>query len=407
MKSQLTVKYSLVQGSYWAAFCSVIGYASPFLLSRDFTASNIGVLMAWGNVLSVILQPLVASMADRSRRVRLNALSAIIASIGLFSAALLYIIPNSFYITAGLFAVILTITSMMMPMVNSLSVKLTNRGYNVNYGIARGVGSLAYAGVSYLLGYLIKFYGENIIIVVVLILYMILVLILLWFKAPKEELLRENSSTEQDAAPLEKDSLLTFIKRYKRFFFMNIGIICLFTFHNIINTYLLQIMVNVGGDSRDMGVSIAIAALLELPTMFLFSIIVKRVEANKLLKIAAIFFTIKAIAFYLSSSVLGIHISQLFQSVSFALYIPASVHYTNILMSNSDKIKGQAMISAAMTAAGVTGNLLGGYLLDASGAEAMLLVGLIFSIVGMVIFLLSTPLPESRTHRNQDNSAIV
>ena len=188
---------------------------------------------------------------------------------------------------------------------------------------------------------------------------------------------------------------------------MNIGIICLFTFHNIINTYLLQIMVSVGGDSRDMGVSIAIAALLELPTMFLFSLIVKRVESNKLLKIAAIFFAIKAIAFYLSSSVLSIHISQFFQSLSFALYIPASVHYTNILMRNSDKIKGQAMISAAMTAAGVTGNLLGGYLLDARGVEAMLLAGLIFSIVGMVIFLLSTPLPESRTHRNQENSAIL
>ena len=63
-------------------------------------------------------------------------------------------------------------------------------------------------------------------------------------------------------------------------------------------------------------------------------------------------------------------------------------------MSNSDKIKGQAMISAAMTAAGVTGNLLGGYLLDASGTDAMLLAGLIASVLGMVIFLLSTPVPE-------------
>ncbi len=406
MKSQLTVKYSLVQGSYWAAFCSVIGYASPFLLSRDFTSSDIGVLMAWGNVLSVVLQPLVASMADRSRRVRLNALSAIIASVGLFSAALLYIIPNSFYITAGLFALILTITSMLMPMVNSLSIKLTNRGYNVNYGIARGIGSLAYAGISYLLGYLIKFYGENIIIVVVLILYMVLVLILLWFKAPKEELLKVEDSTAGEILISEKDSLITFIKRYKSFFFMNLGIICLFTFHNIINTYLLQIMVSVGGDSRDMGVSIAIAALLELPTMFLFSLIVKRIESNRLLKIAAIFFAVKSIAFYFSSSVLNIHVSQLFQALSFALYIPASVHYTDILMRDRDKIKGQAMISAALTAGGVTGNLLGGYLLDARGAEIMLMAGVIFSIVGMAIFLLSTPVPSAGSYRNQKSSAI-
>lgn len=400
MKSHLTIKYSLVQGSYWAAFCSVIGYASPFLLSRDFSASEIGVLMAWGNILSVILQPLVASMADRSRRVRLNALSAIIASVGLFSAALLYIIPNSFYITAGLFALILTITSMLMPMVNSLSVKLTNRGYEVNYGIARGIGSLAFAGVSYLLGYLIRFYGENIIIVVVLILYMVLVLILLWFKSPKEELLRVENSTEKETLNSEKDSLIIFMKRYKSFFFMNLGIICFFTFHNIINTYLLQIMVSVGGDSRDMGVSIAIAALLELPTMFLFSFIVRRVDSNKLLKIAAIFFAVKSIAFYFSSSVLNIHVSQLFQSLSFALYIPASVHYTDMLMEDRDKIKGQAMISAALTAGGVTGNLLGGYLLDAREADAMLLAGVIFSVVGMMIFLLSTPVPYTQSRRN-------
>ena len=391
MKSKLTIKYSLVQGSYWAAFCSVIGYATPFLLSRDFSSSDIGVLMAFGNILSVILQPLVASMADRSKRVRLNVLSAIIASVGLFSAVLLYIIPNSLYITAGLFTLILTITSMLMPMVNSLSVKLTNGGYKVNYGIARGIGSLAFAGISYFLGYLIKLYGENIIILAVLILYMALVLTFLWFKSPKEEVIRREATTEKSISISEKDSLITFIKRYKSFFFMNIGIIFLFTFHNIINTYLLQIMVSVGGDSKDMGVSIAIAALLELPAMFLFSLIVRRVESNKLLKVAAIFFTIKAIAFYLSSSVISIHASQLFQAISFALYIPASVHYTDSLMEDRDKIKGQAMISAALTAGGVMGNLLGGYLIDTRGAKAMLLTGLIFSAIGMIVFLISTP----------------
>ncbi len=399
MKSQLTFKYSLVQGSYWGAFCSVIGYATPFLLSRDFSSSQIGVLIACGNILSVLLQPLIASMADRSKKIRLNTLSAIIASGALFSAVILSVIPNSFYMAAGLFTLIVTITSLLMPMVNSLSVKLTNRGYEVNYGVARGIGSLGYAGISYILGYLINLYGENIIIVAVLVLYLVLVITLLWFKSPREEGIIEEKILYNHKNNSENKSVLAFVKRYKSFMFMNLGIICLFTFHNIINNYLLQIMISVGGDSGDMGVSIAIAALLELPTMFLFSFMVKRLKSNELLKIASIFFAVKSIAFYLATSVIMIHMSQIFQALSFALYIPAAVHYTDTVMENRDKIKGQSIISASLTAGGVIGSLLGGYLIDSIGVTEMLLAGVLFSVGGMIIFLLSATKPSMNSNK--------
>ncbi len=217
-KNILTIKYSLVQGSYWAVFCAVIGYASPFLISRDFTSVEIGVIIACGNILSVILQPLIAAMADKSKRMKLHFLSAIIAVGALFALVLLLAVPGSFYISAGLFISILTISGILMPMINSLSVKLINKGYHVNYGVARGIGSLCYAVVSYLLGYLINIFGENIIITTALILYSAVVLSLLIFKPPANNISSEASLSENDMNAQKGSSIAVFAKSYKRFY---------------------------------------------------------------------------------------------------------------------------------------------------------------------------------------------
>ena len=68
----LTGRYCLLQGSYYGVNCAVIGYASVFLLERGMSPAGIGALIAAGNVLSAVLQPMTAGIADRSGRVTLK-----------------------------------------------------------------------------------------------------------------------------------------------------------------------------------------------------------------------------------------------------------------------------------------------------------------------------------------------
>ena len=73
-RTKLMLQYCVLQGSYWASFCVLYAFATVFLLSRGFESSMIGVIIAVGNILGVILQPVVASIADRSEKISLHKL---------------------------------------------------------------------------------------------------------------------------------------------------------------------------------------------------------------------------------------------------------------------------------------------------------------------------------------------
>ena len=87
---KLMIQYCILQGSYWASFCVIYAFATVFLLSRGFESSMIGVIIAAGNILGVILQPMVASIADRSEKISLHKLTAMLSVIMILLLVLLY-----------------------------------------------------------------------------------------------------------------------------------------------------------------------------------------------------------------------------------------------------------------------------------------------------------------------------
>ena len=71
MKKLLNFDYACIQGTYWMLYGILSSFASVFLLSRGYSNSEIGVILAAANVAAVVLQPLAADLADRSGRVSL------------------------------------------------------------------------------------------------------------------------------------------------------------------------------------------------------------------------------------------------------------------------------------------------------------------------------------------------
>ena len=69
---KLNLQYISMQIPYWMGF-SVLGtFTSVFLLSRDFTNGEIGMVLSLANLLAALVQPFLASFADRMTRVRLS-----------------------------------------------------------------------------------------------------------------------------------------------------------------------------------------------------------------------------------------------------------------------------------------------------------------------------------------------
>ena len=354
-RTKLMLQYCVLQGSYWASFCVLYAFATVFLLSRGFESSMIGVIIAVGNILGVILQPVVASIADRSEKISLHKLTAFLSVIMIVLIAFLYMIPNILLAVAVLFLLTDTFLQVIQPLINSVSVYYVNQGVSVDFGAARGIGSLSYAAASYILGIAVERFGTKSILMAGMLVVLIMLMTVL-----SMPVLSSSAALQSKQIQLKQSDvgLLEFANRYKYFMLTLAGVTFLFTFHNMNNAYLIKVIENVGGTSADMGRMLSIAAVTELPVMFLFSRISKHFKSSTLLIVSGIFFAMRAAGFMLAGNMMIMYLAATLQIGSFALYIPSSVYYVNETMLDQDKFKGQAVMTATNTLGGVFGSLL-------------------------------------------------
>lgn len=139
-----------------------------------------------------------------------------------------------------------------------------------------------------------------------------------------------------------------------------------------------------------MGFSMALSAMLELPAMFGFVYMVKKVRCDIWFRITGIFFTLKALGTLLAPSIMTFYGVQVFQMFGWALISVSSVYYVNAIMEEQDVIKGQAYMTMTYTLGSVLGALIGGWLIDLAGVNAMLVFAVVSAAAGMVIQLLAS-----------------
>lgn len=393
---KLALQYSILQGAYWALFCVTYGFATVFLLSRNFNSLQIGIVIAIGNLLGVVMQPVFASIADSSRTMTLHRLIRLLICASALLLLLLYLIPNLFLAVAALFLLTDTLLQVVQPLINSVSVYYLNHGISVDFGMARGIGSVSYAAASALLGILIKRYDTSVIPLLGILLLLVVVLTVSALPILKDEQIISAESTESKAnagKPSDTESMWSFFCRYRRFSITLAGLTLLFTFHNMSCSYLFQITQHLGGDSSAMGTALSIAAVLELPTMLVFSRLIRRFKSSSLLIASGVFFALKALGYVLAGNILQMYLVQILQTGSFALYVPSSVYYVNETMEPRDKFKGQAVMTGTNTLGGVFGSLIGGFILNLAGIEAMLFAELGIAVCGCLLVCFFAPIP--------------
>lgn len=384
-----TTRYSFVQGSFWMSFCIILSYASVYLLSKGFHNSEIGIIIAIAGTVSAVLQPVIASVADKAVKVPLRYIIAFLAVIAVCTSTAL-LVPNLYWLLIAIFyAVLLAVLQILTPLINALGMQCVNRGIPVNFGVARGVGSIAFAAASFAAGNIIENYGTTIIPIMIIAFYSILLIAGLTFRfsmADKEIEPDRGTALIRDR---EKGGF-AFLKQYRKFFLLLLGITLVFISHNMLNGYVFQIVSYHDGGSKEMGIVIAIAAMVELPTMMAFSVINKKISCSTLLKVAGTFFALKAVLTWMAVNLTMIYAVQLIQILGFALFIPASVYYVNQLMKDKDRVKGQAFMTMTNTLGSIGGSLFGGILLDQAGVPVMLFVSSLAAVLGAVIIYIST-----------------
>ena len=388
MKKNLTLRYALHHFAYWAAAAGIMSFATAYLLYKGFAPGKVGTLMACGTILSCITQPLLASMADKAKKPILPKLMALLSLLSTICFALLLtgILPNSlfpFLYLGGVWAF-----DAMIPLLNSISVYYNRRGYTINYGMGRGLGSIAYALSALVIGYVMEELGADWMIRIILVLLPLMILLVLGYPRVSEEEHAVSDLDDVESAP-QPCSIPVFFRRYKWYCASLIGVLFLAMFHSMTENYLIAIMGRLGGDSSHVGVALSIATVAEAFIMFFFSRIRGAIRDTWLLKISGFCFLLKSVLFIIAPSIPFLYATQLLQMTTYAFLSPVTVFYASGKVAPADMVKGQAFIAAAYTLGCAGGNFFGGQFMQRWGVDVLLTAGVVMAAIGTLAFLIT------------------
>lgn len=395
MGKLLNFNYACIHGTYWMFYGVVSSFASVFLLATGYSNSEIGVILAVANILAVILQPIIGDFADRSKKLSLTGITEIMTVVLIIMTVGLFVLKEKSIGLSFIFIMLIAWHTVLQPLFNSMTFKLEECGVHINFGIARSMGSLAYSVLVAILGTLVENHGVG---VMPLTGEVVLVMMLISIIATKKQFDKAKKLNQNhEAVQMEKVhdegsdiNLIQFIKRNKMFALLNVGVIGLYFSNSVLNNYMMQIVDAVGGNSEDMGRILSLMAFLEIPTMVCFDLLRKKFSCQLMLKVAAVGFTAKIVMCYLAESVAMIFAAQCFQLISFALFLPAMVHFIDEVISKGEAVKGQALFTTMVTVTTVFSSLAGGMILDFADAKMLTGIASVATAAGALIFILFT-----------------
>ena len=387
------IQYKILQGFYWMLYGLSTAYVTVFLLHHGFSSSIIGVIVAASNLLAALGQMVVGTMVDKYEKLTWKNMIILFCLLEAICLILMMVFSSNHVINGALFPIFSLIIYFQMPLVNSTFFYYTSRSEKLDFGSARGMGSLAYAIMSTVVGMVVVSFGEQAIVpsgMVILIGFTAIVLTMPYYHDQLDKVSDTSNEDAENATVSPNSSFIAFAKSYPQFMLVVLGSIFVMAFHNIVHTYLIQVMEAVGGNSATMGTAVSVEALVELPIMFGFFVLIRKFSSSTLMAIAGIGFVFKSVCFLLSSSVMAIYFTELVQLISYALFASASVYFANDMMEDYDRVKGQGYMTASIAIGGVVGNFLGGFIYDGAGIHALLLSCVGFAVAGALCILAGT-----------------
>ena len=383
-----TLRYILINVTYFVVFSGIHAYAAVFLLEKGFSNTQIGVALSLANVLSVICQPWIAGIIDQGKTLTNRNVSLASTGILFVGSLLLLWIPQGKAVIFLIFVLIYMIQMVYQPILIAMNFEYREAGCPIYFGLARGLGSVGFAIASFLMGRGMGVHGVSLLMKVDLVSLALAFVILFFFKKPETQ---ENprgeagERTRPETREEGKTNVFAFIRAYPYFMLFVAGAVCLFFTHNAINDYMIQIIQPLGGGEKEMGYAVCLAALLELPTMALVDRIIRKISCRWLLLFSGVFFLIKTLLMLMATNMIMVYLSQAMQMFAYAIFIPVSAYYVHEEMKEADQVKGQAYVNCSLTLGGVFSGLFCGYLLDAGGPHKMLIEGLVVTVAGLVI----------------------
>ncbi len=369
--------YIIIQFLYFAALSIPSSFAAAYMLDRGFSDGQIGIILGIGCLLCVIIQMLIVSFVERTG-MRIGNVVVGVQVISIAAALALLFTSEGGLIFAILYTVLNVLSQASMSFVVALYRGYNEQGMRINFSVGRGFGSAAFSVGSLIGGHIIEASSPDVFPVLYIIPCSLLCIFVLLFHAPNVE-----GRQPAEVTPAEKKILL---KEYPQLYAFLWGAIFIITSHCFMQTYLLQILQRVGGNSANLGTAMFISAMMELPAMLLYRKMADRFGNRRLLAAAGFVWILKNFCIMLAPNIYFVYAAELLQFAGYAIYVPAGLRYVAHTLPESKFLKGQALVGSAYTVGCLIATLLGGPMLEHLGLRVTLWGMQGFSVAGIVLY---------------------
>ena len=379
----LTGKYALINSSFYLIYAIMWGYAALYLQAKGFTNTEIGVIFAVAAAGSILLQFWLGPFLDR--HVRLSAKHVIFAlHLVMTLSVLAMLLAPSHAVTTFSYTIIMTILLVDAALFNTFGMEFINAGLTLDFSLCRGLGSLAYSIASLLTGFLVQRAGADSILTAFFLIQGVSYLTLL-FLTPVER-----PTAREDIPEQQPDTVSQLFHKRPALLLLLTSILLMYLSYTAINNFHINIIESVGGGSRELGISTAIAAFVELPVMAAFLRLARRFSYGNMLRFSCAFFVIKVLLTAFAASVPAVYAAQCLQLLSYGLFIPASTYYINAVLGPANIAKGQTLLGIfTFGLSGLISGAMSGVLLEHFSVRTTLLIYTVLAATGFSGLLLA------------------
>ena len=297
--------YSLLQVVCWGFFAVTLVFASNVLYDYGFRDSHISIFLGICTALSFGIQIATAELISASKKIRVWMVLLLLAVLMVVGngLALLSGVPVSLRVIA--YGMNCCILLMLPSFVNAIGMDAIRRGSPTNYSIARGLGSLGYSCLAFLTGSLVRQRGTEMVSLVGGITALLMVIGTVWY-----HLAGEKDLQELPEAPKKQEAKQSgFLRQYPMFALFLLGSIIIQYAHNLPSNFMYQIMLTKNGGAQEQGLASAICAFVELPVMFFFPILMRKIRCDKWVRFSAMFIILKAVGILAAQNPGGVYVA--------------------------------------------------------------------------------------------------
>lgn len=367
--------YSFIHILFWSTYGLMFSFASMFLLNRGFTNSQIGIALACAYGLSALMQPVHAALFGRFRVSLNRGMLCIYSAVAILSLCLL-VLPMPNWLAVIVMVAAFSLHSSTQPSVNSLAHAFAAMDLPVNFGFTRALGSVGFAVATSIMGTIMNHLSPTLLPAFYLGTVVLMILTLLSFDTPPCG----------EAEKKQDEKRRSFARENPRFMLLIFGLLLICFNHELINTFMLQVMQNIGGGSQELGIAVSLAAMAEVPVMMLYTRIRKKLRLHHVLLLCGWAWFVKNLITAFAPTPAVVYGAQAMQALGYAVYVPMMVQLVEKMLPKEDYLKGLSLAGSFYTSGGVFAAVASGVLIDALGVSTTLRFMLLFSLTGAALF---------------------